>query len=102
MCVGKSFKEAETEIYDNRFSGGAVHPLIPVLRPHRKHFRNSTPPPQDPLMARIANGLRNPAVERSITEMRKVVNAIVREHGKPYEIRIELARDSKNRGLSDL
>lgn len=95
MCAGKSFKEAETEIYGNRYSGAAAHPLLPVLRPHRKHFRNSAPPPQDPLMASIANGLRNPAVERAITEMRKVVNAIVREHGKPYEIRIELARDLK-------
>lgn len=95
MRAGKSFKEAETCVYGNRFSGGAVHPLIPVLRPHRKHFRNSTPPLQDPLMVSIANGLRNPAVERSITEMRKVVNAIVREYGKPYEIRIELARDLK-------
>ncbi len=95
MRAGKSFKEAETEIYDNRFSGAAVHSLIPVLRPHRKHFRNGTPPPQDALMASIANGLRNPAVERSITEMRKVVNAIVREYGKPYEIRIELARELK-------
>jgi len=95
MRAGKSFKEAETEIYGNRFSGAAVHPLIPVLRPNRKHFRNSTPPPQDPLMASIANGLRNPAVERSITEMRKVVNAIVREYGKPCEIRIELARELK-------
>lgn len=95
MRAGKSFKEAETEIYGNRFSGATVHPLIPVLRPHREHFRNSTPPPQDALMASIANGLRNPAVERSITEMRKVVNAIVREYGKPYEIRIELARELK-------
>lgn len=95
MRVGKSFKEAETEVYGNRFSGATVHPIIPLLRPHRKHFRNSTPPPQDPLMASIANGLRNPAVERAITEMRKVVNAIVREHGKPYEIRIELARELK-------
>jgi len=95
MRAGKSFKEAETEIYGNRFSGAAVHSLIPVLRPNRKHFRNSAPPPQDPLMASIANGLRNPAVERSITEMRKVVNAIVREYGPPYEIRIELARELK-------
>lgn len=95
MRAGKSFKEAETEIYGNRFSGATVHSLIPVLRPNRKHFRNSAPPPQDPLMSSIANGLRNPAVERSITEMRKVVNAIVREYGKPCEIRIELARELK-------
>jgi CRISPR-associated endonuclease Csn1 len=30
-----------------------------------------------------------------LTELRKVVNAIIREYGKPYEIRIELARDLK-------
>ena len=30
-----------------------------------------------------------------MTELRKVVNAIVREYGKPYEIRIELARELK-------
>ena len=37
--------------------------------------------------------IRNPGVTRSLTELRKVVNAIVREYGKPAEIRIELARD---------
>jgi len=35
----------------------------------------------------------NPAVRRALTELRKVVNAIIREHGKPDKIRIELARD---------
>jgi CRISPR-associated endonuclease Csn1 len=30
-----------------------------------------------------------------MTELRKVVNAIVRDYGKPYEIRIELARELK-------
>jgi CRISPR-associated endonuclease Csn1 len=39
--------------------------------------------------------VRNPAVERALTELRKVVNAILREHGKPGHIRIELARDLK-------
>jgi CRISPR-associated endonuclease Csn1 len=32
---------------------------------------------------------------RALTEMRKVVNAIVREHGKPAQVRVELARDLK-------
>ncbi len=39
--------------------------------------------------------IRNPAVTRSLTELRKVVNAILREHGKPAEIHIELARELK-------
>jgi CRISPR-associated endonuclease Csn1 len=37
----------------------------------------------------------SPAVLRALTELRKVVNAIVRRHGKPNLIRIELARDLK-------
>jgi len=37
--------------------------------------------------------IRNPGVMRSLSELRKVVNAIVHQHGKPMEIRIELARD---------
>ncbi len=40
-------------------------------------------------------GLRNPVVARVLTELRKVVNALVRQYGKPARIRIELARDVK-------
>jgi CRISPR-associated endonuclease Csn1 len=39
--------------------------------------------------------VRNPAVERALTETRKVVNAIVKKYGKPLAIRVELARDLK-------
>ncbi len=39
--------------------------------------------------------VRNPAVQRAMSELRKVVNAIVRAYGKPDSVRIELARDLK-------
>lgn len=39
--------------------------------------------------------VRNPTVTRALTEMRKVVNAIIRRYGKPEYIRVELARDLK-------
>ncbi|MCB9912898.1 MAG: type II CRISPR RNA-guided endonuclease Cas9 [Planctomycetes bacterium] len=39
--------------------------------------------------------LTNPIIRRSLTEVRKVVNAILRAHGKPEEIVIELAREMK-------
>ena len=39
--------------------------------------------------------LRNPMVERALFQMRKVVNAIIKEYGKPDIIRIEMARDLK-------
>jgi CRISPR-associated endonuclease Csn1 len=76
MEQGSSFKEAEKQIYGTSFSGGKSHDLLPPVRD-------------------ILPALRNPAVERSLTELRKVVNAIVREYGKPHEIHIELARDLK-------
>ena len=37
--------------------------------------------------------LRNPIVQKALFEVRKVVNAIVREYGKPTRIKIEMARD---------
>jgi CRISPR-associated endonuclease Csn1 len=35
----------------------------------------------------------NPVVKRTLTEVRKLVNAVVREYGKPSEIHVEMARD---------
>ena len=40
--------------------------------------------------------LNNPAVLRALSELRKVVNEIIRAHGKPAVVRIELARDLKH------
>ncbi|MBX2902599.1 MAG: type II CRISPR RNA-guided endonuclease Cas9 [Chitinophagales bacterium] len=41
------------------------------------------------------NSLRQPVVEKILNQMINVVNAIIEKHGKPDEIRIELARDLK-------
>jgi CRISPR-associated endonuclease Csn1 len=76
MMAGRSFKDAEKEIYGSRFSGLTAHDKLPPIR-------------------EALPTLRNPAVERAMTELRKVVNAIIREYGKPYEVRIELARELK-------
>ena len=77
METGISFKTAEEKHYGARFSGGKIYDLLPPVR-------QGVPT------------LRNPAVERALTELRKVLNALVRKHGKPYEVHIELARDLKN------
>jgi CRISPR-associated endonuclease Csn1 len=49
--------------------------------------------------ARWLGSVNNPAVIRALTEIRKVVNALIRKYGcKPLRIRIELGRDlRKNR-----
>ena len=77
MLGGLRFKEAEKQLYFD--SGSKKTPKLAKLPP----------------VKRAIPTLRNPAVERALTELRKVVNAIVRKHGLPYEIRIELARELK-------
>lgn len=47
----------------------------------------------DPVSAAMFANLRNPIVMRTLTELRKVVNAIIARWGLPDEIRLELTRD---------
>ncbi len=55
-----------------------------------------------PALTDCTIAVRNPIVQRALTELRKVVNAIAREHGRPDFIRIELAREfKKNRKERD-
>ncbi|MDO8125900.1 MAG: type II CRISPR RNA-guided endonuclease Cas9 [Candidatus Brocadiales bacterium] len=75
MEKGKSYMTAVTEVYGERPAQEAVDSLPPIV----EAFPN----------------LRNPAVIRVLTELRKVVNNIIRKHGKPEVIRVELARDLK-------
>lgn len=39
--------------------------------------------------------LTNPVVRRALVEVRKVINALVREHGKPARIVVEMAREMR-------
>jgi len=39
------------------------------------------------------NSITNPIVRRALVETRKVVNAVIRAHGKPVKIMVELARE---------
>lgn len=75
MMLGKRYDEAVTAIYgDHRKVFGS------------EEFRKLQMPPSD---------MRNPIVFKALCETRKVVNAIIRTHGLPDEIRIEMARDLK-------
>jgi CRISPR-associated endonuclease Csn1 len=40
--------------------------------------------------------MTNPVVKRAISQVRKVINAIIRKYGTPYQINIELGRDLGN------
>ena len=56
---------------------------------------NTDPTDFLPPLEKVIGAVRNPVVTRSLTEVRKVVNAIIRRYGKPEFIRIEMARDMK-------
>lgn len=73
---GLPYSEAIAKVYKNSFSGNHVHEYLPAV---------------ESVLPRIPN----PVVKRALSEMRKVVNAIIRKHGRPAQIRIELARSLK-------
>jgi len=58
-------------------------------------FSSETPHEALPPVAEWDRDLRNPSVTRALTEVRKLVNAVIRRHGKPERIHIEMARDLK-------
>lgn len=55
------------------------------------------PEPLDhlPPVVKVLPEIRNPVVMRALTELRKVVNHIIKRFGKPSQINVELARDLK-------
>ena len=88
----------------------AIEKLLPLMdkgahyATARKKLYGDEPPRkptgQLPPLAEAFPELRNPVVARALNEVRKVVNHVVRQYGKPEVIRIELARDLK-RSRSD-
>jgi CRISPR-associated endonuclease Csn1 len=75
MEKGTKYMTAVKEVYGEIYSNKKVDFLPPVVY--------SMPE------------LTNPTVKRVLTELKKVVNGIIGEYGKPDEIRIELARELK-------
>jgi len=73
---GLSYAEAVKEAYGEFHRKGGVVDCLPSV-------------------SRVLPQLRNPVVNRVLTELRKVVNAIIQRHGKPGLIRLELARDMR-------
>jgi CRISPR-associated endonuclease Csn1 len=77
------FLEQGLSVQEARMAAGyEIDPRVPV--------HDFLPPLKDSNL-----DIRNPAVSRTLTELRKVVNAIIRKWGKPAEIHLEVARELK-------
>ncbi len=86
----------------------AIRRLMPLLNDGMQYanavqaafpFRYETVDAMDklPPVQTTLDSINNPAVIRSLTELRKIVNALLRQYGcKPTWIRIELARELKH------
>ncbi len=59
----------------------------------RTGVAQDVPPAEAVTTLALPPDLRNPIVQKALFEIRKVVNAIVREYGKPARIKIEMARE---------
>lgn len=90
MATGLSVTEAKMTAYPAQAGSDAPWEFVPPVRPDRVWKEHCS-------HGRAYNGLeiRNPAVERSLAEVRRVVNGIIRRWGRPSIVRIELARDLK-------
>jgi CRISPR-associated endonuclease Csn1 len=60
----------------------------------KRRIYDFLPSPQVERKTPIGN-IPNPVVKRTLTEVRKLVNAIIREYGKPDTVHIEMARNLK-------
>jgi CRISPR-associated endonuclease Csn1 len=84
-----------------RLSLFALRKLLPLMEqglPYMTAVESAYPgralQPAQELLPKVEN-VRNSAVMRALTELRKVVNAVIRQYGRPQRIQIELARELK-------
>lgn len=86
MEQGKRFDQARQAVAQDSPPGSGMRERYGYETPESRGAKFLGAPP---------NYLRNPAVEKALHELRKVVNAVIRTHGRPDVIRVELARDLK-------
>ena len=120
LCTKYGFKPAYAKMLSNislqqdygNLSSKAIRKIIPYLQQGHiyseacvlagyNHSKSETKEEKenkkcdDKLEPLRKNSLRNPVVEKILNQMVNVVNQLIDEHGKPDEVRIELARELK-------
>lgn len=84
--------ERGLKLMANDASDSAMHAAGYLRRDElRRRVFDALPDPSRAKDARIGD-IPNPVVKRAIVELRKVVNAIIREYGKPDAVHVELTR----------
>jgi CRISPR-associated endonuclease Csn1 len=90
--AGAPYMTALRQEYTVRESG---EPLKFLPGPNMSEIMKITDPFVKSRMESLMSGIRNPTVLRTLGELQKVVNALLRVHGRPSLIRLEMARELK-------
>ncbi|GIX10334.1 type II CRISPR RNA-guided endonuclease Cas9 [Elioraea sp.] len=90
---GVPYMTAVERVYGARRDSGAPLDRLPV--PNLSELNKVKDAWVRERMAALLAGIRNPTVLRTLSELRKVVNTLLRAHGRPDVIRLEFARDLK-------
>ncbi|MCH2204221.1 MAG: hypothetical protein MK102_19830, partial [Fuerstiella sp.] len=85
--------EASLKTFVHRMQKGEEYSTI---RQHLTGRYESEPVDTLPPLTDMDLDITNPAVIRAVTELRKVVNELIREYGKPEKVHIEMARSLKH------
>jgi len=90
-----AFKGTDSEVIHMKIRWGFDDELIERIEKTYAGLKNKFDLPNLEKLEPLAENLRNPIVQKCLTQVRKVVNEVIRTYGKPDEIRIELGRDLK-------
>jgi CRISPR-associated endonuclease Csn1 len=77
MSTGVAYQTVRKALYPERFDTAESHKSLPPV-------------------LKWSDDIRNPAVIRALTELRKVVNELIAKYGAPKNVHIELAREIRN------
>lgn len=104
MGEGKLYWEAASEVYGDHtdYSQFATGEVLEELPYYGEVLRGATMParstPTVPENEQRFGRIPNPTVHVALNQLRKLVNALIRKYGSPYEIHLELARELKTAG----
>ncbi len=104
MWDGMQYWEAAREVYGDHtdYSQFATGEILEELPYYGEVLRGATVPvavtPNTPEDEAKYGKIPNPTVHVALNQLRKLINALVKRYGSPYDIHLELARNVKKAG----
>lgn len=97
MEAGKSYSEAAKAIYGHHsfFQDGELLKALPYYGERLPHAVNGTTNPDGATDVARFGRFPNPTVHVGLNQLRRLVNDLIKEYGRPTQIVVELAREMK-------